>query len=259
MSRLREIAGLVLVTALAGGPGAGAQAPLHDAQYAEADIAYGATVYAARCVSCHGAQGDAIGGVNLRSGQFKNAVVDRDLERFIRAGSSAGMPAFALDNAEMAGVIAYLRNMNTVDAARVTIGDAARGRSVYDGKGACASCHRVGGTGSHVAPNLSDIGAIRSPASLERSLLDPTSQMMPINRPVRVVTKDGTVLNGRRLNEDTYGLQLMDDRERLHSLVKADLREYTIGKTSAMPPFKDKFSKSEIADLVAYLLSLKGL
>ena len=110
-----------------------------------------------------------------------------------------------------------------------------------------------------MAPNLSDIGAIRSPASLERSLLDPTSQMMPINRPVRVVTKDGTVINGRRLNEDTYGLQLMDDRERLHSLVKADLREYTIGKTSPMPPFKDKLSKGEIADLVAYLLSLKGL
>ena len=51
----------------------------------------------------------------------------------------------------------------------------------------------------------------------------------------------------------------MDDRERLHSLVKSDLREYTIGKTSPMPPFKDKLSKGEIADLVAYLLSLKGL
>jgi putative heme-binding domain-containing protein len=113
-------------------------------------------------------------------------------------------------------------------------------------------------TGSHVAPNLSDIGAVRSPASLERSLLDPTSQMMPINRPVRVVTKDGTVINGRRLNEDTYGIQLIDDRERLHSLVKADLREYTIGKTSSMPSFKATLSKTEIADLVAYLLSLKG-
>jgi putative heme-binding domain-containing protein len=247
-----------MLSALAGTPAAWAQAPLHDTQYAEADIAYGATVYAARCVTCHGAQGDAIGGVNLRSGRFRNAVVDRDLERFIRAGSSAGMPPFALDNAEMAGIIAYLRNMNAVDAASVSVGDAARGRAVYD-KGACASCHRVGGTGSHVAPNLSDIGAIRSPASLERSLLDPTSQMMPINRPVRVVTKDGTVINGRRLNEDTYGLQLMDDRERLHSLVKAELREYTIAKTSPMPPFKDKLSKGEIADLVAYLLSLKGL
>jgi mono/diheme cytochrome c family protein len=41
-------------------------------------------------------------------------------------------------------------------------------------------------------------------------------------------------------------------------LVKADLREYTIGKTSPMPSFKATLSQAEIADLVAYLLSLKG-
>jgi mono/diheme cytochrome c family protein len=61
-----------------------AQAPLHDSQYPDADIAYGATLYASKCVTCHGTQGDAIGGVNLRSGTFRNAVIDRDLERFIR-------------------------------------------------------------------------------------------------------------------------------------------------------------------------------
>src|SRR5215467_2934514 len=101
-----------------------AQAPLHDSQYSDADIAYGAKLYADKCVTCHGAQGDAIGGVNLRSGTFRNAVVDRDLERFIRAGSPAGMPAFALDAADMAGIIAYLRNMNAFDNAAVKTGDA---------------------------------------------------------------------------------------------------------------------------------------
>jgi putative heme-binding domain-containing protein len=235
-----------------------AQAPLHDPQYPDADIAYGATLYTARCVTCHGPQGDAIGGVNLRTGAFKTAITDRDLDRVIRTGSTAGMPPFMLDNAEMAGIIAYIRNMNAVDAATVKTGDADRGRALYAGKGGCASCHRIGATGSRVAPNLSDIGAIRSPGSLERSLLDPTSQMMPINRPVHVVTKDGTVINGRRLNEDTYGLQVIDDRERLHSLVKADLREYTISKTSPMPSFKNTFSSGELADVLAYLLSLKG-
>lgn len=253
-----QIAGLAAMSWVLCVPHARGQAPLHDNQYADADIVYGATVYTSRCVTCHGTQGDAIGGVNLRSGRFRNAVLDRDLERFIRSGSPAGMPPFALDSAEMAGIIAYLRNMNTVDAATVATGDAARGRALYDGKGQCATCHRVGRTGSYVAPDLSDIGAVRSPASLERSLLDPTSQMMPINRPVRVVTKDGTTINGRRLNEDTYGLQIMDDHERLHSLVKADLREYAIETTSPMPSFKATLSNTEIADLIAYLLSLKG-
>ena len=238
-----------------------AQGPggIHDNQYPDVDIAHGATLYAARCVTCHGAQGDAIGGVNLRSGKFRNAITDTDLARFIRAGSqAAGMPPFPLDNADMAGIVAYLRNMNRFDAATVKGGDAARGRAIFDGKGTCRTCHRVGADGSRVGPDLSDIGSIRSPGSIQRSLLDPSSQMMPINRPVRVTKKDGTVINGRRLNEDTYSVQLIDDRERLHSILKADVREYTIAKTSPMPSYKGTLTSDELADLLGYLVSLKG-
>jgi cytochrome c oxidase cbb3-type subunit III len=244
---------IVLVTAQAE-----AQAPLHDSQYADADIAYGAALYASRCVTCHGTQGDAIGGVNLRSGTFRNAVIDRDLERFIRAGSPAGMPPFVLDAAEMSGIIAYLRNMNAFDTAAVKTGDAARGRAIFSGKGGCAGCHRVGGTGSIVAPNLSDIGAVRSAGSIQRSLLDPASQMMPVNRPVHVVTNNGAVVNGRRLNEDTYSLQMLDDGGNLRSFLKADLKEYLISTTSPMPSYKSTLSGDEFADVLAYLLSLKG-
>ncbi len=234
------------------------QAPLHDSQYPDADIKYGATLYASKCVTCHGAQGDAIGGVNLRSGKFRNAVIDRDLERFIRAGSPAGMPAFALDSAEMSGIIAYLRNMNAFDSATVKTGEAARGRAIFEGRGACTSCHRVAGLGSHVAPDLSEIGATRSAGSLERSLVDPTSQMMPINRPVRLVTTDGAIINGRRLNEDTYTVQVIDDHERLHSLPKTKVKEFTVSTTSPMPSYRSTLSEGERADVLAYLLTLKG-
>ena len=241
-----------------GTPSAGAQAPLHDSQYPDADIAYGATLYKEKCITCHGPQGDAIGGVALRSGKFRNAVIDRDLERFIRAGSPAGMPAFTLDNAEMAGIIAYLRNMNAFDNATVKTGDAARGRAVFDGKGGCTRCHRVGAAGSGWAPDLSDVGSARSAGSIQRSLVDPTSQMMPINRPVRITTRNGSTISGRRLNEDTYSLQVMDDGGRLRSLLKADVRGVTVATTSPMPSFKGTLSDAEMADVVAYLLSLKG-
>ncbi len=246
---------------LAGSAIALAQAPsppLHDVQYPDTDIAYGLSVYNAKCVTCHGPQGDAAGGVNLRSGTFRNATTDAELARFIRAGSPAGMPPMTLDNAEMTGIVAFLRNMNSIDRANVKTGDAGRGRTVFEGKGNCTSCHRVGNAGSRVGPNLSDVGAQRSPASLQRSLVEPTSQMMPINRPVRAVKKDGTVITGRRLNEDTYSVQIIDDRERLQSLLKADLREFTIIKTSPMPSFAQTLSADERADLIAYLLSLKG-
>ena len=255
-------AGFAIAASLTIGAASGlalGQQPLHDSQYAEADIAYGLSVYNAKCVTCHGPQGDAAGGVNLRSGKFRNATTDQELTRFIRAGSPAGMPAMTLDNAEMTGIIAFLRNMNSIDRANVKTGDVTRGRAVFEGKGNCTSCHRVGRLGSRVGPNLSDIGSLRSPAALHRSLVDPTSQMMPINRPVRAVKKDGTVITGRRLNEDTYSVQIMDDRERLQSVLKSDLKEFTVIKTSTMPSYAQTFSDDERADVIAYLLSLKGL
>ncbi len=262
MQKMIDLAVMVVVVATVGSMAVAAQqaAQLHDSQYPDVDIAHGASLYTARCSVCHGAQGDGIGGVNLRSGKYRNAVTDRDLAGFIRAGSqAAGMPPFALDDADMAGIIAYLRNMNSFDAATVKTGNVAAGRAVFEGKGACTKCHRVGRLGSHVAPNLTDIGSVRSAGSIQRSLLEPTSQMMPINRPVRLVTKDGTVINGRRLNEDTYSIQVMDDRERLHSVRKDDVREFTIVTTSPMPSYKDTLTSEELSDLLGYLLSLKGL
>jgi putative heme-binding domain-containing protein len=169
-----------------------------------------------------------------------------------------GMQAFKFDPSEMTGIVAYIRNMNSFDRGSVKAGDAERGGALVEGKGGCGRCHRVGARGSRIAPDLSDIGAVRSAGSLLRSLTDPTSQMMPINRPVRAVTADGKVINGRRLNEDTYSVQLIDDREQLVSLVKADLREYTILTTSPMPSYRDRLTQDEISDVVAYLLSLKG-
>ncbi len=229
----------------------------HPGEYAPADIAYGARLYDAQCTTCHGAGGDGVGGVNLRSGRFRNATTDQDLTRIVTGGiQGTAMPAFRLDAAEVAGIVAYLRNMNAVDRGSFVPGDADRGKAIYTSEN-CARCHRIGAIGSRVAPDLTDIGAVRSAASLVRSLTDPNSQMFPINRPVRIVTRDGAVVNGRRLNEDTYTVQIMDDHERLVSFVKSDLRAMTVETTSPMPSYRS-LTEAQQADLVAYLLSLKG-
>ena len=257
--RLLSVA--VLGATLVGSPLVAAQnpAPAHPGEYAPADIAYGSRLYDAQCTTCHGANGDGVGGVDLRSGRFRNAVTDQDLTRVIMTGiPGTGMQAFKFDPSEITGIVAYLRNMNSFDRGSVKTGDALRGRAIVEGKGDCARCHRVGGQGSRIAPDLSDIGVARSAGSLLRSLTDPTSQMMPINRPVHIVTRDGRVIDGRRLNEDTYTVQLIDDQEKLVSLTKADLREYTILTVSPMPSYRDRLTPDEIADVVAYLLSLKG-
>jgi len=255
-------AGALLGLALAASPVfVAAQNPVaaHPGEYAPADIAYGSRLYDAQCTTCHGATGDGVGGVDLRSGRFRNASTDQDLVRVVTTGvPGTGMLAFKFDQSELTGIVAYLRNMNSFDRGSVKAGDAGRGQAVFDGKGACARCHRVGAQGSRVAPDLSDIGAARSAGSLLRSLTEPSSQMMPINRPVRLTLRDGRVVNGRRLNEDTYTVQVIDDQERLVSFTKADLREYTIVTVSPMPSFKGPLTEDELADVVAYLLSLKG-
>ena len=223
-----------------------------------ADIEYGLTVYLDQCASCHGETGDAVAGVDLRSGQLRRAATDRDLMQVIRNGiPGTGMLAFELDAAEMAGIVAYLRNM-TWEADAVALGDAARGRAIFEGRGACLDCHRVRGRGPRAATDLSAVGAERPPSALRRSLLDPTGTMRPIDRPVELVTADGERITGRRLNEDTYTVQILGDDARLRSFDKADLRELRVLTTSPMPAYGDRLDADELADLLAYLVSLKG-
>jgi putative heme-binding domain-containing protein len=231
----------------------------HPDDYPRADIEYGAKLYTEQCSTCHGENGAGVAGVDLRSGKFRNAVTDPQLRTVITTGfPNAGMPAFTFDSTELTGLVAYLRNMNAFDHGSLKSGDTTRGQAVVEGKGACLSCHRVNHAGSRKAPDLSDIGSIRSAGSLERSLRDPSRQMMPINRPVRIVTRDGKVINGRRLNEDTFTVQIADEEGRLISLAKADLREFRISTTSTMPSYEKELSSQELADVVSYLLSLKG-
>jgi len=73
--------------------------------------------------------------------------------------------------------------------------------------------------------------------------------MMPINRPVRAVTRDGTVINGRRSTKTPTLCSFSTIRSGC-SLTKADLREYTILTTSPMR--RKRYEPDELADLVAY-------
>lgn len=229
-------------------------------EYYKADIQYGAQIFASQCTACHGASGDLIPGVNFRAGIFKRVVSDNDLRATITTGvPGTEMRPFAFGASELTGIVSYLRNMNSADAKGALIGNPGRGKELFSGSGNCATCHAINGRGPRVAPDLGDVGALRTADLLHRKLVDPSGNLLPVNRSVRAVTKDGKTIDGRRLNEDTYTVQLVDNQERLVSLTKSDLREFTVLKTTSMPSYKDKFSAQELADIEAYLLSLKGV
>jgi putative heme-binding domain-containing protein len=247
---------LVAVLLLAAPSGAQLLAQDHPGQYAQEDIARGAVLYSIQCSQCHGRDGDQISGVDLRRGQFRRTQSDEDLAQVITRGTPGGMPPFALQPSELAGLVAFIRaGFDTT--ASIRVGNAARGRITFEGKGQCATCHRVAGKGPRLAPDLSDIGMARAPASLDRSIRDPSSGMMPINRPVQIVMKNGTTIRGRRLNEDTHSVQIIDDQERLRSLAKTDIRTMSVETKSPMPGYAGILTDEEIADVVAYLLTLR--
>jgi putative heme-binding domain-containing protein len=228
----------------------------HPGQYSQEDIAAGNRVYGTQCLQCHGRDGDQISGIDLRRGLFRRSTTDEDLASVITKGTSAGMPGFRLQPAELTGAIAFIRaHFDTT--ASVRLGDAIRGRAIFAGKGMCGTCHRVGGEGPRAAPDLSDVGIARAPAALERSIRDPSSAMLPINRPVTIVMKDRTIIRGRRLNEDTFTVQVLDEKERLLSLAKRDVEVFDVSTKSSMPAYADRLTRDEIADVIAYLLTLR--
>jgi putative heme-binding domain-containing protein len=217
----------------------------------------GARVYGSLCVTCHGTGGDLIAGINLSTGQFRTVTSDLDLMNVILNGvPGTAMPANKLGNADLLGVVAYIRGMKDYGSRTVAVGDAARGKALFDGAGACLTCHRVNHVGSYLGPDLSEIGAARSAAMLHDTLVDPAGSARPGNRSIRAVTRSGAVITGRRLNEDTWSVQIMDSNEKLVSLWKEDLKEYTVLR-STMPSYRDTLTAEQRADVVAYLLSLR--
>jgi putative heme-binding domain-containing protein len=228
--------------------------------YTPGDMEEGGKLFRANCVLCHGPEGDLVPGVDLGHGKFRRASTEEGLIRIIQNGiPGTAMPPNNLQDFQAGIILAYLRSVATAGHSASGDGNAMRGKALFDGKGECLTCHRVNGTGSRVGPDLSEIGALRRTVELEQSLLDPNAEVLPQNRYYRVVTRTGETITGRLLNSDTFTLQILDSKERLVSLSRSTLRESGFVENSPMPSYRDKLSSQERADLIAYLLSLKGL
>jgi len=250
--RVRTIV-LLGVLSCAGIPAAAQQ------RFLPAEIDAGGRLYLANCTGCHGPEGDGVAGTNFSQGKFRRGVADDDLIRIIVRGiPGTPMPPSGIADNQVATIVAYLRSMTAGNGEAIAGGDAARGRSLVEGKGQCLACHTIGVNGLHAGPALSDIGAQRRGVDLMRSLVDPAAEVRPENRTVRVVTKDGRTMAGRFLNQDTFSIQLIDATDKMLSIDKSTVRESSILTTSPMPSFKDKLNAQELADVVSYLSSLKG-
>jgi putative heme-binding domain-containing protein len=138
-------------------------------------------------------------------------------------------------------------------------GNAIAGAEIFAGKGGCQTCHRVNGKGSRLGPDLTDIGLTRTAAQLETSLLDPAAEVLPENRFYRVVTRDGATITGKLLNLDTFQVLMLDSKEQLRHFLKSELREFGFDAGTKMPSYRTTLSRQELADLIAFLMTLNGV
>lgn len=133
-------------------------------------------------------------------------------------------------------------------------GDRERGRAVF--RQSCASCHAAEGQGHNLGPDLAAL-ADRSPATLLKSILDPSATVDPRYIQYIAVTIDGRTLSGMLVDESYNGFTLVGQNNERHVLNRAYLEAFRSTEKSFMPDGLEKdWSPQDIDDLLIYLRDL---
>jgi len=231
--------------------------------------------FRSNCAFCHGLGARGGGrGPDLTRAQKHHGNTDAEVFHNIHDGiTGTAMPAatnggigVGMSDEEIWQVVTYLRSVEKKATAAET-GNAAHGKELFHGTAGCGTCHMVNGKGGRLGPDLSSTGASRSVEYLEESVRRPSKRLATgLSEPMKdfsqeyetatVVTSDGTKLQGVVLNEDSFTVQMLDTRERLHAFEKAKLRSYEKSRESLMPAYDAKaLPEKDLKDLIAYLLA----
>ena len=228
--------------------------------------------FRSNCSFCHGLGARGGGrGPDLTRTPKKHGNSDAEIFRNIQGGiPGTAMPAavgsigVGMSDDEIWQVIAYIRSIEKMSAA--IIGDATHGEQIYSSHG-CPTCHMIRGKGGRLGPDLSSVGSSRAGEYLTESLRNPSRQLthglleaqkeFPQDyESVTVVAADGTKYRGIILNEDSFTLQMIDLRERVHSFNKRELQSFEKSRMSLMPAYgPDSISDKDLQDIVAFLVA----
>jgi cytochrome c oxidase cbb3-type subunit III len=251
-------------------PAASPAAPASAASSAApVDLEDGKRQFEQNCSACHGVdaggeEGPDLHGVPARLG-------DAAVQGIIRRGiPGTAMPGFStISERQAANIVAYIGKLGSTETSEKATGDPQNGEALYNSSG-CPACHMIAGQGGSIGPDLSRIGAMRGTTNLKTRLQDPGANLPKVEDGpfgnswtqflmFRAIEKDGRVIEGMRVGEDSFTIVLKDASGKFHGLWKPDLRalEKEPGK-SFMPSFKNTLSAAQLDDVVAYLMSLKS-
>jgi PQQ-dependent dehydrogenase (methanol/ethanol family) len=240
---------LLLATAIVVGGSASGRAQSLDA---------GKRSYDTRCAGCHGSDGTGAG--HGPGARVMSRAAMRDL---VRNGiPNTGMPAFAMADAELDALVAYVAVLTAPAAEHPAAGDAMAGERFFVGQGNCASCHMVRGRGGILGPDLSNLAGERKTPQIEQALRAPGARSAPTGdrgepapsfTAVSVRMRDGRTLRGLAKYENPFDLGVHGLDGTFHSIPKDQVAAIT-REASLMPNVQA--SAEELRDLMAYLTRL---
>ena len=130
-------------------------------------------------------------------------------------------------------------------------GNADRGRATFERR--CGSCHRLGGLGVEIGPDLAGY-ATKPFTALVTSVLDPNAAVDPRYRSYTVVRTDGRVLTGMILEESAAGYRIATADGRVQELLRLEIDELERSEKSLMPEgLEQDLTPADLADIAAWI------
>lgn len=130
-------------------------------------------------------------------------------------------------------------------------GDAVRGKKLFVDQ--CAKCHKHGGEGGNVGPDLSGM-ASHPRSELLVHVVDPSRSVEGNFVQYAVATTDGRVINGLMASESKTAVEILDAEAKTHSVLREDIDEMAASKKSLMPEgFEQQLGEEGLKDVLAFL------
>ncbi|MBL9125300.1 MAG: HEAT repeat domain-containing protein, partial [Planctomycetaceae bacterium] len=131
--------------------------------------------------------------------------------------------------------------------------DPETGRALF--KKVCAACHKVGGEGNKIGPELDGVG-VRGLDRLLEDVLDPNRNVDQAFRSTIVATTDGRTYTGLALREEGNVLVLADNQGKEVRVPLDEIDQRAVSPISPMPAnVPDLMTESEFYHLAEFLLS----
>jgi putative membrane-bound dehydrogenase-like protein len=133
-------------------------------------------------------------------------------------------------------------------------GNPKRGAEVFAKQ--CAGCHKLGGVGHEVGPDLASLGD-KSPQGLLIAILDPNRAVEARYVNYLATTKAGLTFTGVLASETGNSVTLAGQDGKRQTILRTDLEELVSSGKSVMPEGLEKDIKhQDLADLIAHIRSL---